>query len=510
MGRTLADVHRLPVLGVLAGLMVLGAALAGTKAAGTSGPPGPPPDVSDAPGVALSSSWFCAGATAVPGSVAPGQLVFTNAGAAAVKGSVLLVSQAGFEKSLAVSVPAGATTTLPEQLLGVPLTYTGQWVGAIVTLYGGMAGVEQVVRTKEGSASQPCASAAAPQWYFAAGTTVLNAREEISLLNPYPVDAIADFSFSTDRGLEQPLAYQGVVVPARGLAVVNLGNHLRRRNHIALTVQARTGRIVAFETEVVTPPPAGAPPLGTPGALNAVVPVAGTSLTLGGTLASASWWWPEGADGPGLSETYDIYNPGPKLARLELTLVSPNGGGLGSSDQLAVGPFGTATVSTNGQPWALPGISYATHLESTNGVAVVAERAVAVASPSPYRGLGALLGQAQPASEWLLPPDRPVAAHRSLSQTWLEVADPGSAPAVVSVERPSGGGLAEAPGSQDFQVSAGQRAGMELPALLAGEPLVVSSSAPILVEEDSYSLLPKIGINLSPAVVLGPPAGPAA
>ena len=134
--------------------------------------------------------------------------------------------------------------------------------------------------------------------------------------------------------------------------------------------------------------------MGTAGALDAVVPVAGVTLTLGAGEPSTSWWWPQGADGPGLNESYDVYNPGGRPARLTLGLLSGGavGGGVGSTDQFTVGAYGTAVVTTNGEPWALPDISYATHLESTNGVPVVAERlragSRALALPRPWGALG--------------------------------------------------------------------------------------------------------------------------
>lgn len=508
----MADPRRLPVLGALACVVVLGAALGSTGTTGSTGIGAQVPAVSQAPVSALSSSWFCAGARAEPGASDSGWLTFDNVGTSAVDATVRLVTPQGYAGTMGERVPAGGTLTVPERLINPPdgtpahpKGTPGPWVGALVTLFGGKASVSQVVTTAHGSAAQPCASEAAGKWYFATGTTVRNARDEISLLNPYTVDAIADLSFTTDRGPAQPPADQGVVVPARGLAVLDLGAQaqLGLMQHVAVTVKARTGQIVAFETEIATTPPAGAPPLGTTGAVDAVVPVAGITLTLGATQASTDWWWPEGADGPGLNESYDVYNPGPRPARLSLILVSGGAaGGAGGSDQLTVGAYGTAVVPTNGQPWALPDISYSTELESTNGVPVVAERSLAAAAPSPYRGLGALLGQAQAAKTWLLGTDPTLSARPSLAQVWLEVSDPGLFPASVSVEGISATGPVELPGTRSFEVAAGQRAGLQLPIAVLGRATVVTSSVPILLEEDSYSMLPKVGMNLAPAVEL--------
>jgi len=504
----LADPNRLRIAAVGACVLVLGAVL-GHLGGVTNAPGGDAgarsmaEEPSKAPAVALSSSWFCAGATASPGSLAAGQLVFDNAGPTVVRGSVRLVAEDGYAKTLSVSVPAGGTSALTETLPGAA---SGEWVGAMVNLYGGMASVQQVATTAHGTSSQPCASSPATQWYFVGGAALRNASDELFLLDPYPVAAVADLEFTTNEGREAPLAFEGVVVPARGLAVLNVGAELGRRPRVAVTVTARTGQIVAFQTELVTTPPAGSALLGTPGASNPVIAVAGFSLTLGSTRAAKSWWWPLGGEGPGLSETYDVYNPGPTTARLTLRLISGGAGsGLASSSQLVVGPYGYITVTTNGQPWALPGTAYATHLQSTNGTPVVAERTVLGASPSLQRGLGAVLGQVQASQRWLLPTRRLAPKQLALSQTWLEVADPGKLPAVVSVTARSGGKLAPVPGVRDLDVAAGQRSGLRLPRDVTGEALVVSSSAPIVVEVCSCSPLVQAGTNLSPAVVLGEP-----
>jgi hypothetical protein len=399
------------------------------------------------------------------------------------------------------------------------------------------------VRTPEGVSSQPCASSAATNWYFVDGETLRNATEEISLINPYPQVAIADLSFTTEYGQEQPVVFEGVVVPADGLTVLNLGSHLRRRTRIAVTVSVRTGQVVAFQTELVTPPPPGAPLVGSNGGLNPASPIAGATLTLGSSDPSTSWFWPEGADGGGLTESYVFYNPSGRAATLSLSLISQGaGGGVGSATELTVGPYATATVTTNGQPWALPGVAYAAHLVSTNGVPVVAERSLVGSSPSPERGLGVLVGQDQPANSWLLPgspalaiskmagataPSAPllpravpervlgfvdqalarlaataIAAQPS-GQLWLEALDRGRKTAVLVVGSVVKGKLVSLPGTRPLVVAPGERGGIMLPATASGQALVVSSSQPVLVEQDWFGYQLATAMSLSPAVRLG-------
>jgi hypothetical protein len=500
----------LPVLCALGGLLVAGA-LVGQS--GGSSPAGARPAAlpSAVPAVALASSWFCAGATESPDSVASGQLLFENASQRDVTGSVELVSQYGYQTTQSVSVPAGSTTTLAEALPGLTGSNSNHWVGAIVTLYGGDVSVSQVVTTTRGSASQPCATSAAPQWYFAYGATLRNAWDEISLLNPYPMTAIVDLSFTTDEGREQPLAYQGVLVRADGMTLLNLGNHLRRRQHIAVTVTARVGEVVAYQTEIVTPPPAGAAPIGTPGTVNPVVPVPGITLTLGTARPATSLWWPTGGEGPGVTETYAVYNPGPLPARLTLSLFSgaPDASP-GSSSQFTVAGYGSTLVTTNDQPWALPGVSYAAHLQSSNGTAVVAERFVMTSPPAAERGLALLMGQTRPSDEWLVTGglnggNSFLRGQVFLGQVSLEMVDPGPRAAVVSLDGFTGGKLAPLPGFSGLALTPDHRTGWQVPDVLAGVALVVVSSRPILLEQDWYSLSPSVGTNLAPATALSSP-----
>lgn len=499
--------RRLPVILTVAAVLIAGAAYGAAGARQSARAAGwPAPSVAEA--TALSGSWFCAGATAWPGRFASGQLAFENAGAEAVEAEVRLVTQsdagnAGPARTFAVDVPAGRTVTVPEAMPGLPGKPSDHWVGAIVTVFGGMTSVSQQVKAERGWTAQPCASSAAPEWYLEGGETLRNAWDVVSLLDPYPVDAVVDLSFTTNEGLEVPSAFDGVVVPARGLTVLDLGSALRRREHIAVTVSARAGDVVAFQTEVATAPPNGAPPLGAPGALNPVLPVAGVTLTLGATSAATSWWWPEGGEGPGLTERYEVYNPTARTARLDLVLISGrDAGGISSSTQLGVAPLGWTSITTNGQPWSLPGESYAAHLESLNGVPVVAERSVVAVAPSTDRGLEAALGEFDPGRRWLLA-GSPSAAAGELAENWLEVLDPGGQAAEVSLQDVVKGKLTPVAGVS-VTVPARGRASLLLSASLGDRPVVVSSSEPIMVQQQVSSPSPAYGTSLSPAVVLAP------
>ena len=87
----MAEVRRLPVVALLVCLLVVAGILG--RPAGAGGAQAVAlvvPTPSLAPALALSSSWYCAGATS-PGGTAPGDLLVDNAGPGPVKATVSLV-----------------------------------------------------------------------------------------------------------------------------------------------------------------------------------------------------------------------------------------------------------------------------------------------------------------------------------------------------------------------------------------------------------------------------------
>jgi hypothetical protein len=358
---------RLRLVAVFAALVGVALGLGPATSPRGTGAPGPPGALA-AQAVALSSTWSCAGATAGRGSLAAGRLFIANAGTSPLATSVRLVAQDGQARLLGLSVPPGRELQVPEILEG---RANGEWVGALVDLFGGMGSVYQKVSTRWGSSVVPCAQAASQSWYFAGGSVLRNAALEISLINPYPVPAVADVSFVTNEGPEQPLASQGIVVPARGIAVLNVAALLRQRAAVATQVTTNSGQVAAFETLRVARPPRGAPWLGSPGALNPVLPAAGVAIS-GGVQPSRSWWWPAAGEPAGGTESYQVYNPSDVLARASLQLL-PGGESVASSYSFTVAPASLVAVVTNGQPWALPGATYAAHIRSNEALVVERE-----------------------------------------------------------------------------------------------------------------------------------------
>jgi hypothetical protein len=488
--------RRVPIVVALAALLIVG--LVAGRAAGSgrvaSGSQTRAASVA-APAGAFSSSWFCAGATDEPTGPAPGAVIIANTAGEPVTGVVTLVPNRGQHRRIAFEVGPYRRAAVDEIVPG-----GSPWIGAIVDVDAGGVAVSQQLNGPLGRAYSPCATTGSTQWYFPTGATLINSAVAISLLNPYSTSAVADLSFTTDQGPEAPQEFEGLVVPAGGLVTVNLGDHLRRRHAIATSVDVRSGRVVAWKTDVVTPPPNGVPLLGTAAGAQPLAdpatPIPGVTLTLGAPATATEWVWADGQTGTGLNEQYVVFNPGTAAADLRLAVNLDQG--VAEPFELTVPPGQVVQVVSSQEVRIPPGVGHSATLVSVNGVPVVAERTLSATSPSPSSGLAELIGARLAATDWLIPATGADADHGG----HVVVYNPG--PAVRAIV----GGLngRSRVVLRTLAIAAGGRAAVPLNtfgAVLA-VPIVVRASGPVYVESDLYGASGTPGINLSFAVPLAP------
>jgi Family of unknown function (DUF5719) len=493
-------VLRAPILAVIVAALVIGGLVDRT---GTSGHAAAVPIVQPvpvaAPQAALSSSWFCAGAT--NSGLMPGRVDIANSGTSPAAGVVTLIPSSGASRQVSVTVAAHSLVSVGETVPG-----GGTWVGAIVDIDAGSVGVDQVIQSTLGVVATPCATSGSSHWYFANGFTLINAGVEISLLNPYPTDSVVDLSFTTNEGVEAPEDFQGLVVPGDGLLTVNLGTHLRRRTAIATTVSARTGSVVAWKTDWAVPPKSGEVVMGTPAA-NAPLadpawPDPGLTLTLGSPSAGTSWTWPDGLTGNGINEQYLIYNPGPSTADVRLSIGLAQG--TAEPFDLSVGPYEVLVVVSQQEARIPSGVPHSAVLVSVNGVPVVAERVVASGGGSEgsadWAGLGELFGGRIAATQWLVP----IAVGGRGYAGSVTVYNPGLEPVKVSVAGMGHGRVTPIGGAAPVSVGPGQRAAISLNS--AGSvrgSLLVDATGSVYVQTEFFRVGQQ-GTSLSFAVPLSP------
>ncbi|HET9442125.1 MAG TPA: DUF5719 family protein [Acidimicrobiales bacterium] len=422
----------------------------------------------------LSSSWFCAGATAMPDGAADGVVIVANAGRNPLTGTFTVVPLEGDPRALPIVVePLSRLILRQRDIVNSP------YAAALVELDGGDAVVEHEVSGPLGASTAPCASFASDRWYVAAGSTAREDTMLLALFNPFPEDAIVDLAFSTDQGRAVPSAFTGIVVRGGRLGVVNVGDHVRRRTAVAVTATARTGRIVMDRIQLRGSAPTG------------------VSLALAAPSPGRLWYFAEGLVSDGITERFHVYNPTDTEAEVSIELTLEEGAA--EPFDLTIPPRDRVTVAADQEERVPRDVGHYAVVRSRNGVPVVAERSVTAAPPAPRAGTSDSLGARRTATTWVL-------ASGSASEAvdeWVTVLNPGQAAATVSLHVLASGQLLPVEGLQGLSLEPGRRRAIRLTDHIRRQDLAlrVTASEPVVVERGLY------GVNaatlaLSPGVPL--------
>jgi Family of unknown function (DUF5719) len=434
-----------------------------------------------APATALSSSWFCAFAPL--GGPTASSLVIVNPGTAPAAGTVTLVPTGAdpgpdqpVNRDQSVAVPPRSRVAIAESDFG-----TAKFVAALVEMDGGGVVVEQAASSPAGNAGSPCASSASQQWHFADGTTAKDDTLLVGLFNPFADDAVVDFNFTTEQGREGTVGeLQAVPVGPRSLVVIDIGQHLRRRDHVATTVTTVAGRVVAAQLQVKQA--AGAP--------------TGLSLELGTPRPGTSWTFPDGLAATGLVENFHFYNPSSLEARVEVSMTLDQGSA--EPFTLTVPPLGTAVLAANKETRIPAGVGHATAIRSLNGVGVVVDRSYDAGPPGSRAGIAQTSGASEAATRWAF-------AYGDASPAfgeWVVVFNPSSSAAHLRFTGLIASGGLPIDGLQDVTVGPGQRAAVHLTDHLQQPDLglLVEATAPIVAErllDAGPGVIATMGIPLS-------------
>jgi len=427
---------------------------------------------------ARSSAWFCAGATAAPDGAANGSVVIANAADKPLTGRMTVVPNEGDPVSIPVSALAlgRASYRLTDVL-------TAPFASALVELDGGSAVVELVGAGPLGETITPCASSASTSWYFAEGVTTRDALEVITLFNPFPEDAVVDLVFNTEEGEVTPQALTGLSVRGRGVAAINLGEHVQRRVQVTAQITARAGRLVAARLQTFD---------GTEGRK-------GLSLGLGAPAPGDVWYFPEGFLVDGLTERFQVFNPGGEEAQVQLELSLEQG--LAEPILLTVPPASRITVTANEEARIPKSVAHAVTVRSNNGVPVVVERTIDAVAPAPRAGLAITLGARLAARSWV------VAAGQidDANDQWLVVQNPGAAMARLAVSLLDEGRTLVPLSLERLEVGPKARRGLKLNDSVrrGNAALILTSDQPVVVERDYYKVR-GLGTAMAAAIPLRP------
>ncbi len=347
--------------------------------------------------------------------------------------------------------------------------------GVLVEVTGGRAIVTHSVAGTGDSGFGPCARDAAPQWHFAAGTTVKGAQLFLALFNPFAEDAIVDIDFLTNSGPLAPDDLQGFVVPAHSRVTVPVQDHARRDDLVATEVSARRGRVVAEQSQTLD---------GTDGRT-------GLALSLGSPQLATHWEFANASIAAGRTQTMVIANPAsvPTTATVRTRL----DGGVLEPESVNL-PAQTA-VSVDLGRRVPPGVGFSVAIESRTPV--VAESLVAVQSPkaATLRGIATSIGTAHFARRWV---DAPARATSS-SQDSVAVLNPGRASVTFRLSVVRAGRTTVPSTTARVTLAPGKRTVIDLGVLKVPTDayVVVDASGPVVVERESAAMP---GITVAAAV----------
>ena len=407
-----------------------------------------------------SSAWFCTGATAAPNGAADGTVTVANPGSRRLAGTVTVMTGSPQPRAVPLTVESRSRSTLR---LGE--VATAPWASAVVELDGGGAVVELATDGPFGSGVTPCASSASESWFFAAGATSRDASETIVAFNPFPEDAVVDVQFVSDEGTVSPEDLTGVAVAGRGMLAIDVARFVPRRESVAATLRARSGRLVAARVQTFD---------GSAGPR-------GMSVGIGAAAPGTLWHFPEGvlpADG---AERLFLFNPGSADAEVEVAFVLD----AGQAEPLAVNvpAHSLLVVRTSDESRVPRAVGHAVTVRAKGRSGVVAERIITAASGT-RTGVSLALGARLTARRWAAAVGR---ADDAVDE-WVVVYNPAGSPARASVAVLVDGQELRPPGLQDLEVLPHTRRALRLSdhVGLAAAPLVVSATEPVVVERDLY------------------------
>jgi hypothetical protein len=335
-----------------------------------------------------SSAWFCAAGTSTPDGAATETVVIDS------------LARTGIEATVTV-MPGGDTTPAthtehlaPGEQVRVPVAdvLATAEPGVVVETVGGPAAVTHVLEHDGDLAVEACTRAAAEDWYFSSGTTVDGSQQDLSLFNPFGDDAIVDVTFATDTGEQEPSELQAMVVPRRSRITIPVQDSVLRQARVAAHVHARTGRVVAEQTETFD---------------DVVVDGAtrsGIALSAGATAPASTWRVAAGSTAAGGKGQLALANFTDTDARVDVQTVIAGGQEL-TAQTVRVPAQGVIVVgvTTRVPPDADYAVVATARPDHGRLVPVVAQLLATWAPESASSGLASTIGSTVTATRWVVP-----------------------------------------------------------------------------------------------------------
>jgi hypothetical protein len=290
-------------------LVVLLVGFAALMLAGRSGSAAPSPVFSSPAGTwmpavtdtgALTGSWFCPGVPASGEDGVGGDVVISNRDSEQLVGRFTILTPDGVGAEQEFSVDPWAHTTVD-----VDAFVTASFASVMVEIDGGGGVVEQRAMHPAGDSVAPCSNDTSSEWYFADGFTVDGSVETLILTNPYDDAAVVDLGFATESGDATPSAFQGFTILPKSVKTIRIAElGARDEPVIAVRVEAISGRIVVGRAQHYV----GGGRLG-------------YDISLAAPALRDQFWFADGEQGEGITETYAVYNPTDSDVEVDVVLL---------------------------------------------------------------------------------------------------------------------------------------------------------------------------------------------
>lgn len=422
---------------------------------GTIIDPGMP---AEPPASALSSTWFCPGAPASTDAPDNGVVSVLNPTDATRQVALTAYPRGGEPVTRSLSVPGnGRVDVRLADVAPADLTAT------LVEASTGQLAVEQTIVSSRGRSPAPCASQASTEWDVAAGATTADARLRLSLFNPFADDATVDFSFVTEEGQRADVpALSGKLVKAGTVELVAIDQAVRRDAQVSVRAVTRRGRLVVGRVQTFD---------GSAGKVGLVASLAAPG-------PGPRWWFPAGEKGSGIGEQLVLFNPSEtNAAQVDLSLY-PDDRAAAVHTQSVVVDAGATTVVDLG---ADDGVATGTHqlLVDAAQAPVVAELVQTYGEGSGRTGTAVVLGSRLTSARWL----SPVGVAGEGDGLELTIANPTGVDVEVTVGSLGIGGFVPLSSANAVTIAPAATLRLDVASLgeVAGQPLVVRASAPVVV-----------------------------
>ena len=193
----------------------------------------------------LSTSWYCPGVPAGTMVGATGSFTIANTSESEFSTRVTLFPVGKDPVVSTIVVPARA-----RKVINPAETAPSTMAAALIEMSGSVGAVEQTAISQEGVSVTACVLEPSPNWYLADGATRSDSSMSLTLFNPSPSDAVVDLAFADEENARVTKKFEGRVVPARSLVVLDISQVILRKERLSVAATVRSGSLVMGRFQV--------------------------------------------------------------------------------------------------------------------------------------------------------------------------------------------------------------------------------------------------------------------